>query len=507
MAKVTLTSGGGGDPTSRNLVATKVGDQVQYYRNSIQHLDTDPRIKSGEFKRVQQDLKATTLIWKDRPECFKDHFRRAYKDYTYGYKANKTLTKRLTGYKLYHQLMLDSFSRNKGSFYDPPCFCIEPVDGVGQQIHSYGHLDMQSGVRTIYKFKETRQLQIYSGCAFSKINPFKSAAFYQPPLLNHIFLAVPWAYPRYQSVGFHAVDWSFWRSPVMWAPLVVNDNPDDHEVGQHMWDCCYFTWHPGGDCQCDSGGNPYKCINGNYVGLAKPESMCGRDEIEIKMKYNQYALGIEVKGTDEPPLKHFHFAGGYLGPVGIGDGNPVKYGASLSLFPPEKNNMDGLTPWKQSEPCPHGEVDCNSPVGEKVQGSLYGYRESGFKEWCDEPTARIYYFNLDKKRIANAAKRNPEFKVIMNDVVYDGRGFQNWCPWGGLAVFVGTPEGDWVRTYRGNWNTCCSPGKMIYCFDNNMAHAIYDKVAVLVQNTTAWPCCTKSKVSGLFILDRYPIDD
>ena len=303
MVRVYPGSESGGDLKRRGIITTTVGNDIAYYRNSIQHLDSDPRIKSTEYEKVQKDLIAVNKVWNNRPECWKDHFKRSFKDYTFGVKDGETVTKRLTGYDLYFQLMLDSFNRDSNHFYDPPCFCLKPVDPLGELIHSYGNFKYYSGKRVKYKFDETQPLQIYEDCNLVRDNPFVSAAFSEAPAGQLFYMSIPWAYPREFWPGLISFKWADMHNLVFWPPLSLSDDPDSPIPGDYLWNCCKWVYDPPGICECTSSSEPLKCITGYYVGAAPRETPCNRTQVTFEIKYGLYGATLKINATDAPPDK------------------------------------------------------------------------------------------------------------------------------------------------------------------------------------------------------------
>lgn len=504
MVRIYPGSKSGGDLKRRGIITTTIGNDIAYYRNSIQHLDNDPRIKSTEFEKTQKDLIAVNKIWNNRPECWKDHFKRSFKDYEFGAKLGEKRTKRLTGYNLYFQLMLDSFHLDRNHFYDPPCFCLQPIDCLGEIIHSYGNFKYYAGKRVKYKFDEIQKLQIYAGCGWVRDNPFVSAAFSQAPAGQVFYMSIPWAYPRAFSPGVISFEWADMYNLVFWPPLCLSEKPDSPVPGGFLWDCCAWVYHGPGICDCPLGVEPLKCIKGYYVGAAPRETQCMRAEVKFVIKYGLGGAALKITATDAPPYRYVWWGEELIAIIGCGYGNPIEVESSLGYWPPDSNPLNSMLPWEKSDPCPVGETDCNNPYGEIVGTSGHAYQWHGEYPDCKTGHYVDMIWSLSRTVKGSVQDHSPEFRVIVNEPEYDGRGFQNWCPWGGIKTYVSENGKDWIRTFLGNYNTCVSPGKVEYCFDNRWANTDIKWVKVIIQNTTAWPCCTRTFPVGLSVLDRIP---
>jgi hypothetical protein len=488
----------------RNIITSTKGNDLYYYRNSIQHLDTDPRIKSSAYEKIQKDLMAVSKIWNNRPECWKDHFRRSYRDYTFGYKSTEKQTKRLTGYNLYYQLMLQSFNRNKSLFYDPPCFCIQPVDPLGEKIHSLGHFTYNYHRKVHYKYDEQHELQYVAGCVIVKDNPFRSSAFSGQPLNREFFLAVPWSYPRWTENTFAEWNWKDLKNVVLWPPLTLCDSTQPPEAGIHLWDCCLFHWISKGECDCPPGGLLHKCFVGYYIGEASASSLCDRHRVKISCSYTKYGINIKITHSGGPPYKYVYLDDNLLGVIGCGPGDKGEIVGGLSYLPPRNNQARKIGLTSHNEPCELGITDCNKPDGEMIGLSDPDFSMS---RPCSDGTGAThfdYIFDMDKTRQASPTKHTPHFRVVTEDPIYDSRGFQNWCPWGGIKVYLSNDRDNWQRSFLGTYSACCSPGVTEYCFDNNYTNIKYRHVLVQMMNTTVWPCCTQTRLDDLQMLDRIP---
>lgn len=504
MARVYPGSESGGDLKRRGIITTTVGNDIAYYRNSIQHLDTDPRIKSTEYETTHKDLIAANKVWKNRPECWKDHFKRSFKDYTFGYRGRETLTKRLTGYDLYFQLMLDSFNRDSNQFYDPPCFCLKPVDPLGELIHSYANFKYYSGKSVKYKFDETQPLQIYEDCNLVRDNPFVSAAFSEAPAGRLFYMSTTWSHPREFSPGLISFEWADMHNLVFWPPLSLSDDPDSPISGDFLWNCCNWVYDSPGICDCTYGSEPFKCITGYYVGAAPRETQCNRTEVRFEIKYGLYGAKLKITATDAPPYKYVWWGEEVVGIIGCGYGNPIQVESELGYWPPDSNPLKSMGPFENSDPCPVGRTDCNSPHGEIVGTSGGAYEWYGEYPDCDTGHYVEKIWSLSRTVEGNSRIGTPEFRLKTSNPEYDDRGFQNWCPWGAIRTYVSEDGQNWTRTFLSTQNTCCSPGQTEYCYDNRWANMYINYVSVIIQNTTVWPCCTKTYPIELSVLDRIP---
>jgi len=464
--------------------------------------DVDRRNGSEFQKQIIDDMVTASKIWKNKPGCWQDHFRRSTRFQTYGMGMDKTYGTDLTGYKLAIQVLMDSLKIKDSTYYDPPCYCIIPIDWVSEPPHTKTVFDYQTSNVVSYHYNAVKQPDNYVGCLYNGKDPFISAAYATDGIIKKLFLANAWSIPRSTHLASDHWKWEDFKDPVMWPPIYIVDEGEYWKTGARIWDCCLFRWIKRGPCECTQDGTLIKCIDGYYVPPNLGETLCGRERVKFKFKYTDKNMGLIVESTGGPPYKDIYLEDRFLGTIGLGNGEGKTAAGSWGFSRPIDNNFINIGVVEHNEPCPFGKTKCNSPHGKTYTLSPLSYDRVDPCEGDIAASRHVYTYILPEPIQFNADALSPEFRIVVNGPFYDDRGFQNWYPWGGVRIEASANGVNYTPLYTGVVAFNCSPNVTEYCYNNWVITGEIRFIKVWISNSTLWGCCTQTTLAGLELLDK-----
>jgi len=464
--------------------------------------DVDRRNGSEFQKEIINDMGTAAKIWKNKPGCWQDHFRRSYRSQSYGFTMDPTYGTNLTGYNLAIQVLMDTLKDKNGDYYNPPCFCIVPRDWVDEPVHTRTGFEYSTSGVLEYMYSAIKRPDNYVGCLNLGKDPFISAAYSNVSLLKGLFLATSWSQPRTTHLASDGWDWKDFKEPVMWPPIYIVEEGEYWKTGVRVWDCCNFRWVKRGPCDCSADGGLIKCIDGFYVPSQLGETLCGRERAKFRFKYDEYSMSLAVISTGGPPYKDIYLEDEYLGTIGLGWGEGKMAGGGWGYSNPLKNKFIDIQLFEHKEPCPYGRTPCNSPWGK--QFALDSPEYTRVQPCADPIGARShnYIYQMPSGVEGSIAKNSPEFRITVNGPFYDDQGYQNWYPYGGIRIYVSPDKINWYPLFTGIVAVTCLGGITEYCYSNWTYNGPINWVYMWISNSTMWGCCTKTTISGVEVLDK-----
>ena len=141
---------------ARNIYTTNIQGDDYKVRRSANDSNLDPRTNSEFQNKIIDAFSLASRIWKNKRECWKDHFRRGHKIFRYNELGAQTLEKDLSGYHLAMNILIQTLKTDKGEYYDPNCFCITPTDLFGEPLNTYSVLDILQKSKIDYEYREKK---------------------------------------------------------------------------------------------------------------------------------------------------------------------------------------------------------------------------------------------------------------------------------------------------------------------------------------------------------------
>jgi len=464
--------------------------------------DVDRRNGSEFQKEIINDMSTAAKIWKNKPGCWQDHFRRSIKNQPYHFGMEGGYSSQIGGYNLAIQMLMDTLKDKDGTYYDPPCFCIVPRDWVDEPIHTRCGMEYSTSGVLKYMYSAVKRPDNYVGCLNLGKDPFISAAYAEYGLTKGLFIASTWSKPRTANLGSDHWDWKDLKEPVLWPPIYIVEPGEYWKTGHLVWDCCRFRWVKRGPCDCSPSGGLIKCVDGFYVPAGLGETLCGRERAKFRFKYDEFNMSLSVNSTGGPPYKDIYLEDEFLGTIGLGWGEGKAAGGGWGTINPLKNKHIGIFYNEKTEPCPYGRTPCNSPWGKQIGIDPLTYERQGP---CADPVAasrQIYTYQLPETIMFDWHANSPEFKINVNGPFYSDVGFQVWYPYGGIRIEV-SPDGiNWTSIYTGIVAVTCLEGITEYCYSNWVYSGPINFVKIWISNSTMWECCTKTTISGVEVLDK-----
>lgn len=513
------------------IVVNSPGGEYAYY-----NADSDKRMGSEYQKEIIEDMGTAAKIWKNKPACWQDHFRRSKKEQSYGFSMDPQYGTTLSGYNLAIQLLMDSLGKKDGEYYNPDCFCIHPTDFLGQTLPMRSRFRLIQPKPANYVYDETHLLEYYEGERKRIYNPFISAAIIEYGRGCEAYLETDMCTPLIEDTGWWSVDIGNVRYPAQYFPIKLKpvDGAYPYDIpitDKYKWIYTALgTLAKGGysgymrkinitdeDIGTDevgSGLTPIKGIFCEFVDPTNEGSLCGVSNVALQLIYSAAGLSIASYATNQPPWWDVCYGETPLFRIGSGFGEPTGSGYSIS-YKEYKNyelgshglhNPPPKLPQHLQDYHPLEGVVIEAPLPNVVCGdacSEYdpppGCGAGSGENICPDNYAWnsiTYYYHLGKPIPTDWKLHSPQLMVTLKNICYDSRGFQNWYPWGSAEISVGM-DGE----YGGMFTPALKDivfgyPRMKYCVEYNGSVDEFDSVRITLRTTTLWGCCERTQLGN-----------
>ena len=471
-----------------------------FYRDRVNRLRTRSRSPVDYQKKIQNALEIANEIWNKKPPCWRDHFYRSTLKSKIEGTEPDTKYRELSGYHLFVSKQMEALARLDGNYYNPVCFCIQPVDIVGQRMPTYGkfHFENTSGLK--YLYDETKKLLKFSNCGYIGRDPFRSSAFYYDYVNKSGFMELPYTYIRDVRDVKHENDWYDFKEIPMWFPLQLRLVSGLGPAIIDLWDCCYWQWNQVSTCDCTRSGEPIQCLDGFFLPPQYNDTLCYKDYFGISIRYSSEDFQLTLSGTDVGPFYDVYWRDTKIGQIGVGYGGfkDVAVG-ELGGIPPfgydDTINFDD-----HLEPCPIGQTECHKADGTHI---LPDFDYADYFDQCvleGGYRAIDYYYQFAEPIQCDTRLDSPEIRVKTSDPVYDDWAGFNPEPWGAVKLRFIMEDGSQYPATPYAWDVVFRAGKTEYCYDNLYCPGL--AVGCVVHLSTTWwgRACCRTFVEGLDFL-------
>lgn len=486
----------------RGVTSSSIEGDAIFIRRAAAAAPTNPR--SSEFWKtnIDQTFYTATQVWKNARGCWQDHFYRSKKTFEYGHSMDGKWYKTLTGYQLGLNMLIQTLSLQNGKYYHPDCFCIHPVDPVGEKYHLPSHLRIGQTHPVQYAYDETHDLEKYENYELKKRFPFTSATELKYGFEKCMELKTPFTIPRKESGMWWELDPSAIRDYPSWFPLYLQETDVAFPNKYYLYDCCKWKFGGGGIVGFVDPQTPIKMVSASFNVPSSSVSQCGRGFLKIQMYYYPGTLQLIIMSTDVGPFYDLYFGDKLIGRFGCGDGVEKRL-IHYITYEDDENTDKGTMSWSEhTKPCPKGSTKCNTieyPVKTwPLVATIYG-RE------CEAPGgfgSIKYIFKNPGDVYFNLTGANVEFRLTASNVIYDERGFQNWFPYGACWFSAGNDPNNLSLLTPGWPYWVLNPVERSICFNNEWLDGYVDYFAVTLRSAFAFNCCTRSSIQSLTTMER-----
>lgn len=315
---------------ARNIYTTNIEGDDYKVRRSANDSNLDPRTNSEFQEKIIDAFSIASRIWKNKRECWKDHFRRGHKIFRYNEVGPGYYEKDLTGYHLAMNVLIQTLKTNKGEYYDPNCFCITPTDIFGDPLNTYSVLDIIQHGKVDYQYRAKKLTYDALQAEKDRYNRFRSALDSSGKGLEKALLSSVGCISRDNTYYGHYRDLSKIKNIVQWPNLIFKPISELHDNQFGIWEHEYFTYHkiPTEVLPVTDGS-----MRGYEITLGYPfsgESLCKLGNLQITL-YTQYE---EIQGfiqhTNTAPFFDLYYGETLLGRYGNGGGGRLLEPLNLS---------------------------------------------------------------------------------------------------------------------------------------------------------------------------------
>lgn len=431
---------------ARNIYTSNIQGDDYKVRRSANDSNLDPRTNSEFQEKIIDAFSLASRIWKNKKECWKDHFRRGHKIFRYNEYGPGYFEKDLSGYQLAMNVLINSIKTDSGQFYDPNCFCITPTDLFGNPLNVYSILNVSQKHKIDYLYKEKK-------LTFDALQPegeqydrFRSALDSAELVYDKCVLSSAGCVPRSQGGGDGVRDLTLINKIVQWPNIWFESEPTPRPYSFGIWYTDYFTYQPIhiSDLPVKDGSMRGVIITLNP--LAGDAPLCSINNLNITL-YSRYEdMYGYVTHTGTAPFFNIYFGDKFVCKAGAGgNGHFVEPLLSDNNFleTPSNRTID----WREAiYPVVQGYQPAQYPPGKLTEARLTGVEVVGKKKdgclWD-----KIYqYWETDEPVEIIGGTRNTQFKVNIWGYLRGPDHHLNWWPWGNLLLCAQRDDGKYYNT-------------------------------------------------------------
>lgn len=473
---------------ARNIVSTNIEGDDYKVRRSANDKNLDPRASSEWQRKIIDNFSLASRIWKNKRNCWKDHFKRSTKEFTYGHVLQGAITKELTGYKLAINMLLSSLSNGKGNFYDPPCFCITPTDLFGEELNQLSRFIIEYEKPVKYRYDETKQTKVTLPDKSFILDKFCSATLPIFESYDKCLLNAPGCVPRdnRRFLNYRSLDTI--NKIVMWPDLYF-DPVDDFIHGSFgLYDNDFFVYDKLKDDPIIE-ENPN--IRGVDITLQWPyyrNDLCCRHNLWLRLYYGPYVFNGTIYCTNKPPFFDIYQGSNLIVRAGAGCGAT----RSISIPKPPTDLSDPGPRQLDFHKNPYPVVDGFQPH-QYPPGKLYEARltdlvfGSQHKDTCCY-TFIEHWFKTNEPVFFDKDSRTPMMKFNMHSFFYYPPYLSHWWPYGAIWPEVVSSDGSRGRLVLPGGPIEILPNKSEYCFSNWLIDGYFDTFVLYEQSSPSpWP--------------------
>lgn len=361
---------------ARNIVSGNIQGEDYKVRRSANDSNLDPRANSEWQDRIIDSMSLASRIWKNKRNCWKDHFKRSKKIFKYNTWEVQDVEKSLTGYLLCINILMQTLKTGGGQFYDPHCFCLTPTDLFGDPLNVYSVLDIEQNRIIDYKYLEKKLTYDALQPPELQYDKFCSAVDSGKLDYKKCLLSSTGCIDRDNTFKPSVRDLSLVKNIVQW-PNIWFDPVDDYIHGPFgIYDHENFTYEKlrTEDLPVTDGS-----MRGMRVTLGFPfagRSLCHLGNLNIKLYYQYEKMFGEIQYSNNPPLFDIYYGDDFL--IRAGSGGGPGYYAPLN-FNLTKKHSTSLKWNEHVYPVIPGYTECMYPPGKLTEARLISTNPIGDK--------------------------------------------------------------------------------------------------------------------------------
>ena len=497
---------------ARNIYTSNIQGDDYKVRRSANDSNLDPRTNSEFQEKIIDAFSLASRIWKNKKECWKDHFRRGNKIFRYNEIGPGYYEQNLSGYQLAMNVLIQTLKTNKVEYYDPNCFCITPTDIFGDPLNTYSVLDIIQHGKVDYQYRAKKLTYDALQAEKDRYNRFRSSVDTTKIKFEKCLLTSTGCIPREQAVYHEPRDITLIKNIVQWPNLwfVPVDDIPPYPFG--VWDHEKFTYQkiPDFDLPVQDGSMRGYIIT--LSPLSHDSPLCSLNNLFITLYYQYDKVEGFIRHTGASPFFNIYWGDTYLGRFGAGGGGsyvvPIAIDNNFLEIPSQRTIN-----WKEAiYPVIPGYQPQMYPPGKITEARLTRITTPGGKTGeCVWDTIHQYWETDEPVEIIGGT-RNTQFKVNIWGYNRGPEHPHNFYPWGLMRIYGMQDDGQYYRLhlaeklyqFDGTTRTYCSR-------DNKSEFYGYFNTNKFLTEIVTGPAVAAQGWAGTFLGDPQcypvPIDD
>ena len=487
---------------ARGVVKSTKGDTTYYYLKNL-NSTSEKRTKSDAYDTIQTKFSKASEIYGKKPSCWKDYFQRAWQNFAYdcGGTTEKYITKK-TGFPLAQQLLMNTYDMKTGEYFDPKCFCIQPVNPIGEVMNTYARLYVASSYGANYEYDDKEKLTVYNEDKTEDHFRFRSAVSSKRPYDASAFLENQFCMTRLSSGAYWDMDLHDIKKIACWPALKLTQADYSYPQSWHLYDKSVWLFYPLEKRDDLLSGEPLLGFRAVWLDPYYLNSLCNKSYLIFDFYINSTKCVVEYIYTDASPHYNINLFGKALGTLGAGAG-PLKSG-TFTL------EADDFNP-KSCEYIAFNDVQDTVPIGWQPyhrptgKATYVTATKVVYNAWhskpCIQSSTDIYFETPEPiDFIANVNMKSPQiwFPQFYVDTDHYG-GYNSAFPYGYPRILYDNGSGYTLSNILSYPYDGFVPGAVEYCYKNLYSNFSSTKFKIEIQNTARYfnqPCQTMIGIAG-----------
>lgn len=448
--------------------SSNLGGDEYFYASKVTRSNIDPRAKSSEQDKLMNNFGTAANIYHQKPGCWQDHFKRSEKivHYNLGYIGSKTHPgiKRKSGYNLAMQMLTDTLKKGDGNYYNPECFCIQPLDHLGEVSNVYAQLNIDYSRPVKYFYLEEILPVEYKGSADPIYETFKSAVSPGNIVYDTCDLLSEYCFCRDNTLPRSQVDISTVQKIPMWPAFKLRFERGGGWYNIYSWqtDKLVYQKVPRDELPSESPQmRGYEIRPGSYYWQ---NDLCCRSHFYIRWHQAPGHFSGYINHTGVAPYVYVDLGDQFLGRFGVGCGGSVRYPLQPDYSGLERQ-QNHLMEWNAAvNPAPYGYQPHNYPTGKLSEARLVGISYGPPNSSCTHYRWIDQFWQTDDPIHFDNDRRTPIVKANVWGFGCHYGGFQEWMPCGGLKIFAIGPGGQEMALMQSGGFINMNEGQREYCY-------------------------------------------
>lgn len=422
----------------RNIVTTSTEGDGYMVRKSSSNGQPDPRSGSDWQKNVIDRFGLAAKIWSNKPGCWQDYFKRSKQTYNFNPGDSEKYSKELTGYQLGISILINSLNFAKGSYFDPKCFCLIPTDPIGQTMHTYSRLQLETTDYAHYVYDEYHKCEEWDGNNLVGNYRFCSASTFGSGHGGIAKLDTQFCFPRHSEGSFWDVNLDEIKDIPCFPPLTLTSTDLAFPITYNLTE--YERWvFEGLDPIFNEGdAEPLKRFKVTWVDPAYVNSLCNFGYLQFIISYNSTKIVIDSLYTNNEPLYDVYFGELYLGRMGAGANLGIPQRNEVSAAQYNSMNIPEIPFEDNLKIAPLGRQDYHNKAGKVTDCIIDNVSYDNRPNNSCQHKFQLIEFHTNHDIIFDPTIDSPQLRV----------GVYHVDPNPDKYFYTSSPYG-WLRLYRG----------------------------------------------------------